>query len=387
VDPAGQSKLEQTFREAAAAASANRREEAVRLMDEAATAGLAAAQYYSGIWRIVGFGTFPDTPEGMAWLEAAGAQGFVPARNARAAVYANACGVPGDWEAAKAEFVKALSGGWPGTLREAAVLLDLFGAEAGIVRGLIESAQAKGDPLAGSLREGLSAPARALSAGELARRIEGLPDPVLPEAEPFLDSPKASVFRGLLSPLACRHVRLISPPHLALATVNDPITGKIVGHPDRTGYTGPLYLSDLDLVTAVINLLAAAAAGVPPDYGEELMVLKYLPGQEYRPHFDYLDPKLDELTKLVSLRGQRTHSVLIYLNEDYEGGETEFPRVAAKFRGRTGDALVYRNVNDDGTKCLNSLHAGRPVSAGEKWIVTKWIRDKTQFHGGPRTAP
>jgi len=74
--------------------------------------------------------------------------------------------------------------------------------------------------------------------------------------------------------------------------------------------------------------------------------------------------------------GQRIATVLIYLNEDYAGGETAFPKLGLNFRGATGDALFFTNVDRSGRADPLTLHAGTPPTSGEKWVLSQWIRDR-----------
>jgi hypothetical protein len=80
--------------------------------------------------------------------------------------------------------------------------------------------------------------------------------------------------------------------------------------------------------------------------------------------------------------GQRAFTVLVYLNDDLEGGETEFLRLGLRHRGRKGDALVFRNVDAQGQPDRRTLHAGRPPTHGEKWLLSTWIRDKAPLGFG-----
>jgi prolyl 4-hydroxylase len=71
--------------------------------------------------------------------------------------------------------------------------------------------------------------------------------------------------------------------------------------------------------------------------------------------------------------------VLIYLNDEYTGGETDFPVLGWRYRGSPGDALAFRNVTAAGLPDVRTLHAGRPPAGGEKWLLSKWIRDRRQL--------
>ena len=103
-------------------------------------------------------------------------------------------------------------------------------------------------------------------------------------------------------------------------------------------------------------------------------MLHYSAGEEYLPHFDFFDTRLPGTAQEVATRGQRVLTFLVYLNEDFEGGETAFPRLERKFRGRKGDALVFWNVRPDFLPEPLSLHAGTPPTRGEKWLFSQWVR-------------
>jgi prolyl 4-hydroxylase len=95
-------------------------------------------------------------------------------------------------------------------------------------------------------------------------------------------------------------------------------------------------------------------------------VLSYAPGQEYRQHSDAIGG--------VAPNQQRVLTFLVYLNEDYEGGETAFPAAGIKVRGRTGDGLLFRNASAEGVPDPCAVHAGLPVTSGAKLIASRWIR-------------
>ena len=99
------------------------------------------------------------------------------------------------------------------------------------------------------------------------------------------------------------------------------------------------------------------------------MVLRYQQGQEYRPHLD----------ALPGLENQRVLTALVYLNDAYLGGETEFTRLGLKVKGRKGDVLVFRNTTADGSPDPISEHAGLPVVNGIKYLGSRWIRDRSHL--------
>ncbi|MGH6872528.1 MAG: prolyl hydroxylase family protein [Rhizomicrobium sp.] len=108
---------------------------------------------------------------------------------------------------------------------------------------------------------------------------------------------------------------------------------------------------------------------------ENPMVLCYDPGQQYQPHFDFLDPTAPGRQHEIATAGQRVATFLVYLNETFEGGETEFVRLGFRVRGKTGDAVMWRNLNPDGSPDRRTLHAGRPPVSGRKWLLSQWVRE------------
>tara|TARA_B100000519_G_C14051513_1_gene347637 strand:- start:134 stop:730 length:597 start_codon:yes stop_codon:yes gene_type:complete len=109
---------------------------------------------------------------------------------------------------------------------------------------------------------------------------------------------------------------------------------------------------------------------------EDLQVVQYKPGQFYKAHWDACDPKKDERCNLDVLKGGlRFATFIIYLNDDMEGGETEFPLINKKIKPEKGKGILFFNLEND---LLNrrelSKHAGLPPTKGVKWMCNKWIR-------------
>jgi hypothetical protein len=134
----------------------------------------------------------------------------------------------------------------------------------------------------------------------------------------------------------------------------------------------------MDVVLEVLRNRIAAATRVPLPLFEPTQVLHYGPGEQFAPHFDFVDPANPAHHAELSELGQRMATFLIYLNEAFEGGETEFPRAGIRYRGRTGDAIFWANVDDNGQPEQLSYHAGRPPLSGEKWILSQWLRDRVR---------
>lgn len=193
-----------------------------------------------------------------------------------------------------------------------------------------------------------------------------------------VDAPRIFMVENFLPRSACDWLIEVARPQLKPSVVYDAASGSWATHPSRTSETANFRSLEHDLVTHLVSWRIASTVGVPMLNQEGSKVLRYAQGQEYRPHFDFIRPGVEAEAFGVELAkyGQRIVTVLIYLNDDYDGGETHFPRLDLKFRGKVGDALVFWNLSETGELERNSLHAGLPVTAGEKWLLSKWIRQK-----------
>ena len=113
--------------------------------------------------------------------------------------------------------------------------------------------------------------------------------------------------------------------------------------------------------------------GISAGYGETLQGQHYLVDQEFKSHTDYFEKT--QLLEHDRGRGQRTYTFMIYLNNVLEGGETEFPKLNKVFSPVQGKALIWNNLNEDGSPNENTIHQAHPVKKGSKTIITKWFRE------------
>ncbi len=176
--------------------------------------------------------------------------------------------------------------------------------------------------------------------------------------------PHIEIVEGLLAPDECAYLMRRAEPLLKPSLVDDGKTA--VGRPDpiRTSHGAAFVPHEEDLVVQAINRRLAAATRTDVHCAEALYVMRYTPGQQYRPHLD----------ALPGLTNQREWTAIAYLNDDFEGGATAFPELGLSVRVGAGDLLVFRNSGRDRQPDLRMRHAGEPVTAGEKWIATRWIR-------------
>lgn len=191
------------------------------------------------------------------------------------------------------------------------------------------------------------------------------------------DSPRVSVVESFLAVEVCDWIVSFarSKPQQRVEVV-DPTTG--AGRVDRgRTNTGTYFgLSGLDVTTCLVKARIGAALGMPIRNQEDTNVLHYDPGQTFHQHCDFLDPEQAGHAQEIAAVGQRVATFLIYLNDDYEGGETDFPLLNWRYRGRKGDALLFWNVSRKGDVDRRLLHAGLPPTSGEKWLLSQWVRDR-----------
>ena len=191
------------------------------------------------------------------------------------------------------------------------------------------------------------------------------------------EDPLVQAAPGLLSAELCDALIARGKPLLRPALIyNEQKGGNTAGQMRRHSGAPLFRYTDMDLVTEAVSNRVCALAGLPAANAEALQVLHYEVGEYFAPHVDFLDPGFEGHAATLRNNGQRVFTVLVYLNDDLEGGETEFLRLGLRHRGRKGDALVFRNVDAFGQPDPRTLHAGCPPTQGEKWLLSVWILDR-----------
>lgn len=193
-------------------------------------------------------------------------------------------------------------------------------------------------------------------------------DPVtIPKGERLSDAIDVQLFRGAFSLAECDYLFRMKKSDYARANVIDEATGIERVDPVRTADETHIAWEIENPLVHVFNRRLAALSNTDALQGEPLQLLRYRPGQQYYNHYDYIP----------GAANQRIMTALLYLNEDYTGGETAFPRIDLKVKGGRGDVLLFRNSQPDGRREQNSEHAGTPVISGVKHIATRWMRANT----------
>lgn len=197
-----------------------------------------------------------------------------------------------------------------------------------------------------------------------------------PPARVLSSAPLILTIQGFASPAECLWLIRAAERRLERAFVVDPSTGQRKLDTNRTNKGAAFPIVEMDVVVEMLRARITAALRVPPAHLEVMQVLHYSVGEEFRPHHDFFDPSSDALRSEAIRNGQRAATLLVYLNDDFAGGGTEFPKIDLSFRGRTGDALLFSNLDRSGQPDPLTLHAGLPPTSGEKWILSQWVRDR-----------
>jgi len=206
----------------------------------------------------------------------------------------------------------------------------------------------------------------------------------LPKPQTLSEDPLIQATPGLLSAELCDALIAKARPLLGPAPIYNELKGGNTVADVRRHSAAQFKITDMDLVTEAICNRVCALTGLPAINAESLQVLHYTVGEYFAPHVDAWNPEFEGHAATLKTHGQRAFTVLVYLNDDLEGGETEFLRLGLRHRGRKGDALMFRNVDAAGQLDPQTLHAGRPPTQGEKWLLSLWIRDRAPpEHGDP----
>lgn len=185
-----------------------------------------------------------------------------------------------------------------------------------------------------------------------------------------VDSPALRVVNDFLSQDECQALIEQARPRLERAKTVDR-SGKHQIDAHRTS-EGMFFATGESPLIACIEKRIAGMLSMPVDHGEGLQVLRYLPGQQYEAHYDWFDPDQPGFAAITEKGGQRIASLVMYLNTPEAGGGTAFPHIGLTVTALRGAAVYFAYDTGD----TASLHAGLPVQKGEKWIATKWLRER-----------
>jgi prolyl 4-hydroxylase len=190
------------------------------------------------------------------------------------------------------------------------------------------------------------------------------------------EAPLVRTFEDLLPDSMCAWIIDQSRGRLVRAKVYDAADGHDVVHETRSNTAANFNLNEVEVVQLLLQARMAAACGVPMRNMEAPAVLHYEVGEQITDHYDFVNPASPHYAEEVAAKGQRAITFLAYLNADYEGGETDFPRLGLRHKGKRGEGIFFVNSLPGNQPDLRMLHAGKPPTRGEKWIVSQFIRSR-----------
>lgn len=317
---------------------AGKHQQAFQYLMRAANGGHPTAQAALGMRLLTGHAAPVDQDKGLLYISRAAEGGSGDAYAQMSSIVSSGMLGPANWEAAFSALLRAAEKRVTGAIAQINVL---EAAGLASVRALQDFAQA-------------------------------------PRPRTVSEAPHIATLEGLLPRAVCDHWIAKTQPKLAAARVYDAEKGGRREDSMRTNTGAGFRLSETDLVMQASRARIATAIGRPVQWQEAPNVLHYAVGEAYAPHYDFLDPANPRLEPFVRAQGQRVTTALVYLNDGFDGGETNFVELNRKIRGRPGELLTFNNVRPDGAVDPQTLHEGLPPTRGEKWLLSIWVRDRPQ---------
>ena len=393
--------------------------EAAPFVMRAADGGDTEAQNLLGVMYMNALGVPRDLKRAAALFEAGATGGVRECHYNLANLMFNGLGVTRDEEKAQEHLLIAARSGHPASLRSLGYLYHLMGADGQwplLSTLCFRSAAEKGDALASfalgmrlwrgqgsaidpaaarqamaaaaakniwlaqsrlvEMQGASAAPQGGLSAQTAMRTPRGASrlEPV-PFVFPGFSCPPASrerkcvaEFDAAVDPDVCDYIINVMAPYMRPSEVIHPDTGAPLRSTQRTSYSGYMIPSLYDAVVSRVWHGLSVIAGVPYAHAEPLEVLRYTPGQEYKPHYDsFTEGQRD---------GKRIVTTFVYLSDVLEGGGTGFPNLGLEVQPKRGKVVRFYNHLENGDPDPESRHAGLPVVKGEKWLATFWFWDR-----------
>lgn len=316
-------------------------------------AGEAECMRALGIRLLVG-DRAPLLPEqGLGFLSEACGAGLPEAAARAAGLLALGVRTPPDWPLALSWLCRAAQGGWARAQSQLLALCD--------DRALVACSAAQKDI------DWLKV-AAAIRLDDWRRS---------PPAVVRNEDPRVSTFPGFIRGELCAELISYARGHLEPAKVYDAVGSQdiIVAH--RSNTIATFDVPRVEFVHSLIQARMSAACGFPESMMEAPTVLHYFPGEQFQSHYDFVNPASSpDYRAEIARNGQRMLTFLVYLNDDYDGGETDFPQLGFTHKGSRGEGIYFVNALPDLSPDKRMLHAGRPTTRGEKWIITQFVRSK-----------
>jgi prolyl 4-hydroxylase len=201
--------------------------------------------------------------------------------------------------------------------------------------------------------------------------VQGRAVPVLARSE----EPVVAVLGNVLSADECEQLIELARPRLEPSTVVDVYSGADTVTVHRTSL-GMFFRVGENPFIAGLDARISELMQLPLENGEGFQVLHYPAGAETTPHFDFLQATNEANRASIARSGQRVSTLIAYLNDVPGGGETVFPKLGLAVVPQRGNAVYFEYCNSRGQVDHATVHGGNRVLEGEKWVVTKWMRER-----------
>jgi prolyl 4-hydroxylase len=286
--------------------------------------------------------------QGIGLLNDAVNGGGAEAAERLAVVHASGVMAPPDWRSALNLLIVAAERGWDAARAQLAVLSSMVGDPALAPRSLLEEANLRKllVPVAGSV---------------------------------IHDDPRICVFTAFVSDAVCEWLIERARPRLERARVYDVVKQTDFVDDSRTNSFAVFNAVQADLVQLMVQARMSVGCGQPMNHMEASTVLHYAVGETIGNHYDFVDPAHPNYADEIRKFGNRVVTFLVYLNQGYEGGDTDFPKLGISHSGRRGEGLFFVNTLPDGQANVRTLHSGRAPTRGEKWVFSQFVRNRPEL--------
>ncbi len=341
-------------------------------------------------WVLAGFlggarDDWYDQEKSLYWLKRAATAGMARAQCHLAYCLQKGVLVPSDQEAAIGWYIKAAAGGDAGALLALAEYYlagFMLPADPSKAYGLARAAADKGWVVAGEVAAALQKEGSGghMRLPQLLPRLEEVSfdhNGSLPVIRPDMISwrPRVQCMRNFLSVFECAEIANAAQQHLMPSFIVDG-DGALAKHQVRTSHEVRLRPGLRNIVIQAVEQRMAVWSHFPVENGEFPLILHYENSQSFEQHYDYFIPENFVMGEgPLEFGGQRVATQLIYLNQEFEGGETRFDRTELVVRPERGMCLLFFNTTPCGNVDPLTRHTGVGVKSGVKWLLSRWIRE------------
>ncbi|HSC17998.1 MAG TPA: 2OG-Fe(II) oxygenase [Rhizomicrobium sp.] len=189
------------------------------------------------------------------------------------------------------------------------------------------------------------------------------------------EAPRVWLAQGFATPELCAWLVSRSHGKLKPALMRNATTGVAHALDSRTCSDFVIDIVEGGMVMLLLRIRISAVTSIPVPHMEPPQIFHYALGQEIKAHFDFLFDGHNSYGRDGQYTGDRLATFLMYLNEGYEGGDLEFPSGKYSYKGKTGDGIFFASQRDGKPDRL-SLHAAKPITRGEKYILSQWIHNQ-----------